>query len=337
VNRGMGVQLVGSLAEVDAMKETGSMYHPINEKKPLAQKYLTNVLTLGGYKVTLRVYVAVTSLDPMRLYVFDNGLVRMCSHKYSNDPDNLRDKYAHFDSIDINHVNEEIFEHEVSHVEFPVHREGLRVEIKDLLQYLGSQGHNATKIWKDVQHAVLMSFLSGEHALFAAVEELCIRNRQHRLSPYEVLGYDILLDTHMKPWVIEINNAPSMVPGTNLENVIKRNLLSQSFFLNDIKTEYFGMIQRMADEKWNIIQTMPRNTQLKKDGKTFDLWDITSREDVVALVETELEYERRGNFERIAPVAGGDHYLNYVFNKRRNKLMVDWLNSGMKIEDLHHP
>jgi Tubulin-tyrosine ligase family len=37
---------------------------------------------LDGYKATLRVYVLVTSMDPLRVHVFPNGLVRMCSKKY---------------------------------------------------------------------------------------------------------------------------------------------------------------------------------------------------------------------------------------------------------------
>lgn len=42
----------------------------------LVQRYIERPLTLDGYKFDLRVYVAVTCLDPLRVYVYEDGLVR---------------------------------------------------------------------------------------------------------------------------------------------------------------------------------------------------------------------------------------------------------------------
>ena len=42
---------------------------------------------------------------------------------------------------------------------------------------------------------------------------------------FEVLGFDILIDEKLKPWLIEINHAPSFGTDTCLDFKIKKNLI----------------------------------------------------------------------------------------------------------------
>jgi tubulin polyglutamylase TTLL6/13 len=42
---------------------------------------------------------------------------------------------------------------------------------------------------------------------------------------FEILGFDIFLDETLKPWILEVNHAPSFVCDTPLDTKIKRGLL----------------------------------------------------------------------------------------------------------------
>jgi len=55
----------------------------------LAAKYISNPHLLNDLKYDMRVYVLVTSFNPLRIYMYNDGLVRFATEKYSNDPRKL--------------------------------------------------------------------------------------------------------------------------------------------------------------------------------------------------------------------------------------------------------
>lgn len=68
---------------------------------------------------------------------------------------------------------------------------------------------------------------------------------------FEILGFDIFLDEALKPWIIEVNHAPSFVCDTPLDTKIKRGLLTDVFRLLNLSV---SKRQKFKRDKANEFQ-----------------------------------------------------------------------------------
>lgn len=74
-----------------------------NDERSVVQEYVDKPLLIDGFKFDLRVYVVVLSVAPLRVYLFDDGLVRICSQKYrAPSAKNLRKARMHLTNYAIN-------------------------------------------------------------------------------------------------------------------------------------------------------------------------------------------------------------------------------------------
>lgn len=61
------------------------------------------------------------------------------------------------------------------------------------------------------------------------------KNGCHRTNCYELFGFDILIDSDLKPWLLEVNISPSMATDAPLDMMIKSTLCVDTFNLIGIK------------------------------------------------------------------------------------------------------
>ena len=73
----------------------------------VAQKYVSDPFLIDGRKFDLRVYALVTCADPLRVFVYDDGLVRFCTNAYEPpDAKNLRNARMHLTNYAVNKDSE---------------------------------------------------------------------------------------------------------------------------------------------------------------------------------------------------------------------------------------
>ena len=57
---------------------------------------------IRGYKYDLRLYVLVTSFDPVKIYLFKDGLVRLATVPYSTSKASLKQRFVHLTNYSVN-------------------------------------------------------------------------------------------------------------------------------------------------------------------------------------------------------------------------------------------
>jgi hypothetical protein len=71
----------------------------------VVQKYIKQPALWNDHKYDFRIYVLITTvIDPMTIFVFKDGLVRLASEKYSNK--NLTDVFVHLTNYSLNKKND---------------------------------------------------------------------------------------------------------------------------------------------------------------------------------------------------------------------------------------
>jgi tubulin polyglutamylase TTLL6/13 len=54
---------------------------------------------------------------------------------------------------------------------------------------------------------------------------------------FEILGFDILIDSSLKPYLLEVNHTPSFTTDTPLDSYIKKNLIKDAITLMNISVK----------------------------------------------------------------------------------------------------
>lgn len=86
-------------------------------------------------------------------------------------------------------------------------------------------------MWSRIYDLIIKAILSGEHYVNAAMKKYNL----HRNNCFEVFGYDVILDSDLKPWLLEVNLSPSLACDSPLDLTIKSNLLADTFNMIGVK------------------------------------------------------------------------------------------------------
>ncbi|NXT21741.1 TTLL4 polyglutamylase, partial [Syrrhaptes paradoxus] len=326
--RGIGIQVIHKWSQLP-------------KRRPLlVQRYLHKPYLIGGKKFDLRIYVYVTCYDPLRVYLFKDGLVRFASCKYSSSMKSLSNKFMHLTNYSVNKKN---MEYKSNSDETAC--QGHKWALKALWSYLTQKGVNSEVIWEKIKDIVIKTIIASEPYVNSLVKMYVRR-------PYcchELFGFDIMLDENLKPWILEVNISPSLHSNSPLDVSIKgqmiRDLLNLAGFILPSADIVVSRPQTRSGSTCSLGSALkekpkpaPEHFIAEKMKKAYYLTqkipdqdfyssvlDMLTPDDVRILVETEDEYSRRGQFERVFPTHISMRYLRFFEQPRYfNILVTQW-------------
>lgn len=156
-----------------------------------------------------------------------------------------------------------------------------------------------------IEDIVIKTVLSIERKLRIAF----IKNVPFRHNCFQLLGFDVLIDDKLKPWLIEVNLSPSLGCSTPLDMELKHNLVTDV-----LNISRFSDIMKKTQEidKYSVNDCYfinPISMQSHKKSLKKSLIKKKLNQEVIE------EIKRQGKFRLIFPSYNAELYDKYFEKK----------------------
>ena len=120
-----------------------------HESAVVVQKYVSSPLLVDGYKFDLRIYALVTCVDPLCVYVYEEGIARFATTRYQKPTAaNLASKTMHLTNYSLN-------KHSADFVHTETDDEGTKRALTALWKDLRAKGHDVDALWREIRELVV--------------------------------------------------------------------------------------------------------------------------------------------------------------------------------------
>ncbi|XP_060790619.1 tubulin polyglutamylase TTLL5 isoform X3 [Neoarius graeffei] len=307
-SRGRGIYLVSSPSQISL------------DENILVSRYISNPLLIDDFKFDVRLYVLVTSYDPIVIYVYEEGLTRFATVKYDHAVKNIKNQFMHLTNYSVNKKSSDY----VSCDDPEVEDYGNKWSMSAMLRYLKQEGKDTALLMRQIEDLIIKAVLSAELQIATA----CKMFVPHRNNCFELYGFDVLIDSNLKPWLLEVNLSPSLACDTPLDLKIKASMISDMFSLvgfvcqdpllkhmRSDKAAFDPAVKNHKSRHHFFAQTASAKSRVyqrpqsannieelkeKQGGRHVDTLGLTA-EELKVLRRAQEEHERRGGFIRIFP------------------------------------
>jgi tubulin polyglutamylase TTLL6/13 len=109
---------------------------------------------------------------------------------------------------------------------------------------LRRQGHDVDGMIKKIKKIFIKTFCSV-HPILSHHYRSCQPDNYANNMCFEVLGMDVIIDEHLKPYLLEVNHTPSFTTDTPLDSLIKKNVIKDAIILMNTNQK----------AKWEIVNS----------------------------------------------------------------------------------
>ncbi|KAI4838791.1 tubulin--tyrosine ligase [Plasmodium brasilianum] len=265
------------------------------------QKYIHKPLLINDLKFDIRLYVLVTGCDPLRIFLHEDGLVRFSIEKYKLPKSkNLKQVNMHLTNFSINKKSDK-FENSSNPDDAT---RGHKRSWKAFLQKLKEEGLPMDSLMKKIEHMIVKTICSIQPELKHYYNSSHISDYSNSMC-FEVLGFDILLDYKLKPWLLEVNHSPSFSTCSLVDEKVKyavirdtlnilymhskyRYMFIQEYInLQKFRTKYNDLLEKHKKElkeKLNISRFLYENKNLGGYKRIYPLEELLDYENLILFV-----------------------------------------------------
>lgn len=201
---GTGIIIVKSLSQI---REKMYLNRQNVFETYLISRYIENPMLIGGKKFDLRLYVLVTSFQPLNAFLYEFGFCRFSTETYTKCGQQLHDKFIHLTNVSIQKKSANYNK-----------KHGGKWSLQNLRLYLeGTQNARAVEcLFNRIPFIVIHSL----NAVSSAIVNIP--------NCFQLFGYDIIVDAELKPWLIEVNASPSLKGTTEGDEKMKIKLINDT-------------------------------------------------------------------------------------------------------------
>ncbi|KAG9389455.1 Tubulin-tyrosine ligase/Tubulin polyglutamylase [Carpediemonas membranifera] len=303
--RGIGIKVIDSISQVNKGKYS------------LVQKYISTPYLIDGRKIDIRIYVAVTSIDPLKVYVYPEGLVRFATKRYKKGHAAKKSRMMHLTNYSVNVKGADFVQPGADLPLFSVDSppefdeswfELSKWSLTMLAAFMEQRGDDFKATWESITDVIVRALLCGDSALNSAFKANCPSG-----NAFEMFGVDIMLDAALKPWLIEINTSPSTASSSPMDRVIKSSVLSDLLDLVGLHAPKTPL--------------PPRSGRIKRSLRDLDDFIPEELPDhaKLTLLELEEELHRCGRWRILFPAADSPYLRLMEIPRYNNILACKWL------------
>ena len=147
-------------------------------------QYIANPLLINGLKFDLRIYVAVTSFFPLRVYIYEEGLARFATEAYRDD--GYKNPFIHLTNYSINKkskkfalINQDLQDDDLHEAV------GSKWTLTAFRRFLQTSGVDDVLLWQRIENCLSKALLSIEAVCAPAMQDWAI----HRHSCFELFRF----------------------------------------------------------------------------------------------------------------------------------------------------
>ena len=216
--QGRGIFLTRDYESIDM--KSGNQY--------VVQRYMHKPYLIDGLKFDMRIYVLVYGVDPLRVFVFREGLARFATEEYvgpyKNNLDNL---YMHLTNYAINKNSENFEANDDSGEDDVGHKRSVSSVLKYIEENEKKSGITVQKLWEQIDDIAVKTLISAQPQLCHSFRSLQPDDMENSMC-FEILGIDIFIDDKIKPWLIEVNSLASFATDSPLDKKIKFDVVFET-------------------------------------------------------------------------------------------------------------